>query len=153
MLQKKVNEKLAFGVPGDLYDNSPRTIDPYTVAGGAICRYYTVDPADPSKAVLGGEGVGAGLAINSKEYAIYGLEPSMAFRSGVVAQLMTEGRVVMALDVAVNVGDAAFYNKTTGEITAGTAGETKDGFVEIKGSKFVLVNALAGELSVLELNK
>lgn len=152
MFQKKVNKKLAFGVPGDFYDaDSPRRVDPKTVSGGAICRFYTVDTSDPTKAILGGTGVLAGIAINSKEYVVNGLTPSLAFRDGDKAQICSMGRIVMQLTTPVTVGMAAYYNTTTGEISAAAHASSIEGSVEIPDSVFVEVNALANELSVLQL--
>lgn len=150
-MQTTVNQKLAFGVPGSFYDNTGRRVDPYTVEEGAIALAYTVNSSDPSKAVLGGDGVFAGIAVNTKEYIINGVTASMAFRSGDIAQLATRGRIVLKLADAVTVGQACFYNETTGALKPGTAGATVEGFVEIKGSQFILVNALANENSVLQL--
>lgn len=150
-MQTTVNQKLAFGVPGSFYDDSPRRVDPYTVEEGAIGLAYTVNSSDPSKADLGGTGVFAGIAVNTKEYIINGLTASMAFRSGDIAQCATMGRIVLKLADAVSIGDACFYNETTGALKPGTSGATISDYVEIPGSKFVLVNALANEQSVLQL--
>lgn len=150
-MQTTVNQKLAFGVPGSFYDNSPRRVDPYTVEEGAIGLAYTVNSSDASKADLGGDGVFAGIAVNTKEYIIDGLTASMAFREGDTAQLATMGRVVLKLADAVTVGQACFYNETTGALKPGTAGATISDYIEIPGSRFVLVNALANENSILQL--
>lgn len=150
-MQTTVNQKLAFGVPGSFYDDSPRRVDPYTVEEGAIGLAYTVNASDPTKADLGGEGVFAGIAVNTKEYIINGLTASMAFRSGDIAQCATMGRIVLKLADAVTIGDACFFNTTTGALKPGTSGATVEGYTEIPNSKFVLVNALANEQSVLQL--
>lgn len=150
-MQTTVNQKLAFGVPGSFYDDSPRRVDPYTVEEGAIGLAYTVNSSDPSKADLGGDGVFAGIAVNTKEYVINGLTASMAFRSGDIAQCATMGRIVLKLTDAVSIGDACFYNETTGALKPGASGATITDYIEIPGSKFVLVNALANEQSVLQL--
>lgn len=150
-MQTTVNQKLAFGVSGSFYDNSPRRVDPYTVEEGAIALAYTVDSTDPSKAVLGGDGVFAGIAVNTKEYSINGIGASMAFREGDIAQCATMGRIGLKLADAVSVGDACFYNETTGVLKAGTSGATVSGYIEIPNSKFVIVDALANEYSVLQL--
>ena len=151
MFQKTVNKKLAFGVPGSLYDNSPRRIDPKTVSAGGIGLFYTVDTTDPSKAVLGGTGVLAGIAVNTKEYVVNGLSASTAFRAGDVAQLCSMGRIVLQLETPVTVGMAAYYETATGKISAAAPASSIEGSVEIPGSMFVEVNALANELSVLQL--
>ena len=93
----------------------------------------------------------AGIAVNTKEYIINGLTPSMAFRPGDVAQLMTMGRVYMQLDTEVQVGMAAYYSIADGSIKAAAPSSTIEGYVEIPNSTFVIANALAGEISVLEL--
>lgn len=152
MFQTTVNKKLAFGVPGSFYDaDSPRRVDPKTVSAGGIGLFYTVDTTDPSKAVLGGTGVLAGIAVNTKEYIVNGLSASTAFRSGDEAQICSMGRIVLQLGSPVTVGMAAYYNTTTGEIVSAAPSSSIEGYVEIPGSIFVEVNALANELSVLQL--
>lgn len=151
MLQKSVNQKMAYGVPGDIIDTFPRAIDPKIVSAGSIGKFYTINTANPERAVLGGTGVLGGIAVNTKEYIVNGLGASLDFRDGDVAQLMRMGRVCLQLPVAVTVGMAGFYNTTTGEITAAASGSEVDGCAEIPDSEFVLVNALANEISVLEL--
>lgn len=151
-LQKSVNQKLAFGVEGDFYDDSPRIVDPFIVSEGRIGLYYTVTSADPTSATPGGTGVMGGIAVNSKEYALLGTAPSLTFKAGVAAQLASRGRVIVKASTAVTIGQAGFYKTATGEIASGTAGASMEGFTEIPNSKFVLVNALAGEVSVLQLN-
>ena len=150
-LQTVVNEKLAFGVVGSFYDDSPRIVDPKIVEAGSIGCAFTLDASDPSKAVLGGSGVFGGIAVNSKEYTITGLGASLNFKSGDIAQLCSMGRIVIKAENAVSVGDAAFFNETTGEITAGTSGATIEGYTEIAGSMFVEVDSTQGGLAVLEL--
>lgn len=150
-IQTQVNIKQAFGVVGDFYDDSPRIVDPYIVADGAIGLYFTVSADDPKSATLGGEGVLGGIAVNSKEYALLGTKASLEFQNGAVAQLCSMGRVVVKSTNAVTIGQVAFYNTTTGEISAGEAGAEVAGSKEIPNSKFVLVNALADEVAVLQL--
>lgn len=149
--QTIVNQKLAFGVVGSFYDDSPRRVAPYVVANGAIANAYTVDPADSTKAVLGGTGVFAGIAVNSKEYVVNGLTPSLEFVSGAVAQLCTMGHIIIAAENEVAIGNAAFYNNTTGAIKAAAAGSSQAGYTEIPNSRFIFVTATAGEVAVLQL--
>lgn len=150
-MQKTVNTQLAFGVVGDFYDNSPRIVDPKIVSGGAIGLYYTIDTTNPAEANLGGTGVLGGIAVNSKEYALSGLEPSLSFTDGQIAHIASRGRVIVKSTTAVTVGQAGFYNTTTGVIASGTSGSSMAGFAEIKNSVFVEVNALANEVAVLQL--
>lgn len=153
--QTSVNQKLAVGVVGDFYDDSPRRVDPYTIASssaGAIGYAYTVDSTDPSKVNLGGSGVFAGIAVNSKERARAGLTASLAFKQYDEAELCTMGRIWLSIADDVTVGMAAYFNTTTGAIVAAASGETIDNCTEIAGSKFVLVDgSSAAPMVVLQL--
>ena len=153
--QTSVNQKLAVGVVGDFYDESPRRTDPYTIkssTAGSIGCAYTVDSTDPSKVNLGGSGVFAGIAVNSKEFVRNGLGASIEFKQYDEAELCTMGRIWLSIADTVTVGMAAYYNKTTGAITAAASGETLDGSVEIPNSKFILVSAASDSpMCVLQL--
>ena len=153
--QTSVNQKLAVGVVGDFYDDSPRRVDPYTIgssSAGSIAKAYTIDASDPAKVNLGGEGVFAGIAINSKERARAGLAASLDFKQYDEAELCTMGRIWLSIADTVSVGMAAYFNKTTGVITAAASGETIEGCTEIAGSKFVLVSAASdAPMCVLQL--
>lgn len=153
--QTSVKTKLAVGVVGDFYDESPRRVDPYTIkssTAGSIGKAYTIDSSDPTKVVLGGTGVFAGIAVNSKEYAINGLTASMDFSQYDECQLCTMGRIWLSIADTVAVGKTAYYNNTTGAIIADDAGETVSGYTEIKGSKFILVAGSSTEpMVVLQL--
>lgn len=150
-LQTQVNQKLAFGVPGSFYDDSPRRVAPYLVEAGTIGYAFTLNAADPTKASVGGAGVFAGIAVNSKEYVIAGLTPTLTFAGPAVAQLCTMGHINVVCDNAVTIGNAAFYNTTTGELHAAAAGAEVEGYAEIPGSKFIFVSATQGEVAVLQL--
>ena len=153
--QTSVNTKLAVGVVGDFYDESPRRVDPYTIkssTAGSIAKAYTIDATDPTKVVLGGEGVFGGIAVNSKEYAINGLTASLDFSQYDECQLCTMGRIWLSIADTVTVGMAAYFNKTTGVITAAASGETVEGCTEIPNSKFILVSAASDSpMCVLQL--
>ena len=153
--QTSVNQKLAVGVVGDFYDESPRRTDPYTIKSspaGAIGLAYTIDSTDPSKVNLGGEGVFAGIAVNSKEFVRHGLGATLDFKQYDEAELCTMGRIWLSIADTVAVGDAAFYNTTTGAIVAAASGSSVSDCVEIAGSKFILVSASSSEpMCVLQL--
>lgn len=150
--QSTVNQKLAFGVEGDFYDDSPRRVAPYSVEEGAVGLSYTIDANDPTKAVLGGNGVLAGIAVDSKSYPISALTPSLEFRAGAIAQICSMGHIVVKCTTAIAVGNAAYYSTTDGTLKADVTGETIEGYVEIPNSKFVFVTGEANEVGVLELN-
>lgn len=107
-----------------------------------IARAYTL--AEEGKVRMGGSGIFAGIAVSPKEYALRGgLTPSMALANGTAVSIADMGHIVVQVKETVSIGQAAYYDQTTGEI--GTSG------VEIKGSKFVFFDAEAGGLAVLEL--
>ena len=153
--QTSVNQKLAVGVVGDFYDDSPRRVDPYTIgssSAGSIGCAYTVDSSDPSKVNLGGSGVFAGIAVNSKERARAGLAASLAFKQYDEAELCTMGRIWLSIAADVAVGNAAYFNTTTGAITAAASGASVAGSTEIAGSKFILVGgSSSAPMVVLQL--
>lgn len=153
--QTSVNQKLAVGVNGDFYDDSPRRVDPYTIissGAGSIGCAYTCDTTDQTKVVLGGAGVFAGIAVNSKEFARSGLAASQAFSQYDECELCTMGRIWLSISGDVAVGNAAFFNTTTGAITAAASGATVSGSTEIPNSKFVLVTgSSSAPMVVLQL--
>lgn len=150
-LQSTVNQKLAFGVVGSFYDDALRSVAPYTVESGAIGLFYTVDPTDPGKAKVGGTGVLAGIAVNSKEYPIYGLDASLNFKAGATAQIARSGHIIVKSSTAIAVGNAAYYSTTTGEIQAAAPSSSVAGYVEIPNSEFLFVTGAANEVGVLEI--
>ena len=150
-LQSTVNTQLAFGVVGGFYDDSPRRVAPYSVSTGAIGLAFTVDPSNPAQATVGGTGVFAGIAVNTHEYPIVGLTPTLDFLPGAVAQLCTMGHIVVKSTTAITVGMAAFYNQTTGEIQANTSGSSVSGWTEIPNSQFIFVTGEANEVGVLQI--
>lgn len=150
-LQSTVNKQLAFGVVGSFYDDSPRRVAPYVVQGGQIGYAYTVNASDPTQATVGGTGAFAGIAVNSKEYPITGLDASLAFLPGANAQLCTMGHVLVVSTTAITVGMAAFYEQATGKIQAATSGSTVSGWTEIPNSQFIFVSGEANTIGVLQL--
>ena len=152
-LQSVENTKLAYGVPGSLYDDSSRRVAPYAVEAGAVAKAFTLSSTDNTRAVVGGEGAFAGIAVNSKEYIISGLASSLAFKSGDIAQLCTMGHVIVTCDNTVAVGNACYFKVADGTLHAAASGSTIEGYTESPGSKFVFVaGATAGDPVVLELN-
>ena len=152
-LQTVVNTKLAFGVPGSFYDDSPRRVAPYIVAAGSVAKAFTLDTTQLDKAIVGGEGAFAGIAVNSKEYIVSGISASVDFKSGDIAQLCTMGHVIVTCDNEVSVGNACYFKVADGTLHAAASGQTIEGYTEIAGSKFIFVaGAAAGDPVVLELN-
>ena len=151
-LQKVTNQYLAGGVPGDFAYNSPRVVKSYIVSGGSVGCVYTMNTANPGQATLGGTGPIAGIAVNSKEYSITGLTPTLEFSNGANAQICSTGLIWVVSTTAVTVGMAAYYNQTDGTIQANTPSQSLEGWTEIPNAQFVYVNTTgANNIAILEL--
>jgi hypothetical protein len=128
-----------------------------TLTGGTaeapakIARAFTYTDVE-GKAVIGGTGVFAGIAVNPKEYAMYNnFNASLVLPNGVAGQLCTFGHIFVRVTADISVGQAAFFSNTDGSIKGATAGTSVSGYTEIKNSKFVEVAVTAGKIAKLEL--
>jgi len=130
-----------------------------TLSGGVDAVNATIGVAYTSltaadEAGVGGSGVFLGIAVNPKEYATYNnFNATMEVPNGIGVQLCTFGRIFVRVVGNVSIGQAAFFNTSTGEIKGAAAGTdlSGSGFTEIKNSKFIVKAALATEIAVLEL--
>ena len=130
-----------------------------TLSGGVTAVNAKIGVAytsltDASEAGVGGSGVFLGIAVNPKEYARYNnFNATMEIPNGVAVQLCSFGRVLVRVSDTISIGQAGYFNTTTGEIKGATAGTdlSGSGFTEIKNSKFIVKSALATEIAVLEL--
>jgi hypothetical protein len=130
--QSTVNVELGFGVVGELFDNSPRRVQPAKIVSGSaannvIGRAFTVttaDPADGSSSLIaaaGGTGVFAGILCNPKAYALYGdgvstINPSLTLPNNIVAEFLTEGNLIIQVPAACSIGNQVTYNTSTGAL-------------------------------------
>lgn len=160
MVQKNVYTKQALGMEGEFYDDSPRRVSPYIVKGtdagvsAAIGKVFTVVDNANQKAVLGGAGKFAGIAVNPKNYPVLGgLNPSLDLADGTPAQLCRMGVLFVKSTTAVTPGQIAAYNNTTGEISSVAAGgNAPAGSTLIPNSEFKFFSAAVGEVAVLQIN-
>lgn len=130
-----------------------------TLSGGVTAvnakigvAYTSLTAEDEAK--VGGSGVFLGIAVNPKDYVRYNnFEATMEIPNGVGVQLCTFGRVLVKVSDTISIGQAGYFNTSTGEIKGATAGTdlSGSGFTEIKNSKFIIKSALATEIAVLEL--
>lgn len=129
--QSTINTELGFGLPGELFDNTPRRAAPwmlytashpeYNVPGRAFTA-TTADPGDGSAsaaAAAGGTGVFVGLLANPKVNAGYGdstgtLAASTALPNYAIGELVTMGHINVTVPGACSLGDQLTYNTTTG---------------------------------------
>lgn len=104
-------------------------------------------------AVLGGEGVFAGVLVNPKMYANYmNLEPTLNLPNGAQGGLCTFGHINIKPASAFSVGNIAAYDKLTGKINAYVNTEAVPAnSVVIPNAQFIKYSGQAGEIAVLEL--
>lgn len=130
-----------------------------TMSGGVdgvnakIAVAYTSNGTE-GEAVVGGDGVFLGIAVNPKEYIRYNnFEATMEVPNGTAVQLCTFGHIFVKVTADVSVGQAGYFNTSTGEIKGATAGTdlSGSGFTEIKNSKFIEISASAGKIAILQL--
>jgi hypothetical protein len=131
----------AFSGGVDVVTNSPRFACAFT--------YGLQD----GTAMLGGEGVFAGVLVNPKMYANYmNLEPTLNLPDGSQGGLCTFGHINIKPASAFSVGNIAAYDKATGKINAYVNTEAvPESSVVIPNAQFIKHSGNAGDIAVLEL--
>lgn len=121
----------------------------YASAGTEPNAPYAPAPS----AVMGGTGAFAGILVYPKANVNrLGLESAYYVPDGTPADLLSMGHVLVTVKDGATIGQVGIYNNTTGEVSAmNSGGSAPSGWTAIPGSKFVLKNAAAGELAILEL--
>lgn len=109
--------------------------------------------AENGQAVLGGEGVFAGVLVNPKMYANYlNLNPTLKLPNGSQGGLCTFGHIFVKSQSAYAIGNIAAYDKTTGVINAYVNAEAvPENAVVIPNARFIKYAGDAGTVGVLEL--
>lgn len=134
------------------------TVTPF--AGGAEPIVYNPKFAcafthgnEDGQAVLGGEGVFAGVLVNPKMYANYlNLNPTLQIPNGSQGGLSTFGHIYVRSASAYSIGNIAAYDKTTGKISAYVNTEAVPAnAVVIDNARFIKYSGEAGTVGVLEL--
>jgi hypothetical protein len=116
------------GVPGELYDDSPVIAATYTL-NSVLPAYnvigstaYTVQSQGFVQAGSGGAFGYAGILVDPKVYALYGvggqpLAPSLVLPNNGIAELLTMGTIFVILPAAANIGDWVIFDNTTGALS------------------------------------
>lgn len=132
--QSGVNIALGFGIPGELIVDGPQRVDSLTLnsAGGTIGLAFTksnsTNVATQGGTIVAGTSVFAGILVNPKVYASYGvsggnpLDPTMTLPAYAQGEFLTMGTIVVNIVGAANIGDLVQYNNTTGVLSAVTPG-------------------------------
>ena len=148
-LQTNVFNKQALGVVGEMADASPARVNSHVLLADSVIG--TAVTAGTDGVNKGGAGAFEGIIVNPKTLALQGgLSPNLIVKANTQIEACTFGRLYVAPTTATAVGNAAFYDTTTGEIKAGASGATIAGAKEIVGSKF-LTAGNANDVCVLQL--
>ena len=126
--QSAILNQQGFGVPGELFTDSPY-----------ICKTYTIDSASAAYNLIGstccsitseglceagsGGDLGfAGFLVDPKALALFGtggqsLTPSLSVLDQTIVECLTMGTIVVQVPAACDIGDLVVYDNTTGSIT------------------------------------
>lgn len=132
--QSTVSLQQGFGVPGELFTDSPWHVESYTI-NSALASYnvigatgYTVTSQGYAEAGNGGDFGFAGILCDPKNQALFGvggspLAPTLTLPNQSQAELLTMGSLIVTLPGAANVGDYIVMDNTTGALESVTAGD------------------------------
>ena len=136
--QSGINITLGFGIPGELIVDGPQRVDVLTLdaVGGSIgyafTKSNTTNVATMGGAIVDGTSIFAGILVNPKVYASYGvsggnpLDPTMYLQGNSQGEFLTMGTIVVTVIGSANIGDLVVYDETTGELAAIAPGASPD---------------------------
>ncbi len=125
--QSTVSINQGFGVPGELFTDSPWIAQSYTINTtshpeyniiGATCCTVT----SQGFCEAGGTGVFAGFLVDPKDIALFGaggipLNPTLTVPNYTQVECLTMGTIIVTLPASANIGDYVVYDTTTGAIS------------------------------------
>jgi hypothetical protein len=159
--QTAVSTLSGFGVPGELYTDSPTRAQSYilqsTTSSLNIIGATVFTVVSEGIAEAGGTGAFAGFLIDPKQYALFAsagqtLTPTLTLPNGTQADLLTMGDIIVTLPGAAAIGDVVIYNTTSGAISTVTPG-TSPGAGNAYANAFVNYQTVAGAgLAVITVN-
>ncbi len=159
MFQTKVNQELAAGVVGEYADVSPRREAGYILLSNGdvlptIACAFTISTDTEGAALIGGDGVFAGVLVNPKQFANYqGLNATLEVPSGLQGGLCTFGHIYVKPATAFEIGYVAAFDTTTGAISAYASDSDvpASGYTLIENARFIEYAGEADTVAVLEL--
>lgn len=159
--QTTVSRLSGFGVPGELYTDSPTRAQSYilnsTTSSLNIIGSTVFTVASEGIAQAGGTGAIAGFLVDPKQYALFAsagqtLTPTLTLPNGTQADLLTMGDIIVTLPGAAAIGDVVIYNTTSGAISTVTPG-TSPGAGNAYANAFVSYYTVSGAgLAVITVN-
>ena len=141
--QSTVSIDTGFGVPGELFTDSPWRVQSWTLSSTTSSLNIVGATAYTSIAVGVAQAGNtnatpiafAGILADPKNYALYGaggiaLAPTLQIPNNAQAELATMGTMVVSvLSSSANIGDYLIYDDTTGALTTmAPASECTDGY-------------------------
>ena len=119
-----------------------------------VARVFSQNTDIDNTFQLGGQGAMRGVLVSPKQYAnTAGLDASYEVPEGSAGDIAWMGNIVVKSAQAVAPGYVGIYNTTTGEIGANpTSANIPNGWALMGDSRYILHNAAAGGLAVLELD-
>ena len=126
--QSTVANQQGFGVPGELFTDSPWIAQTYTI-NSALSSYNnigstccTITSQGFCQAGSGGTLGFAGFLVDPKAIALFGtgsqpLAPTLNVPDFTIVECLTMGTIVVQLPAACAIGDYVIYDNTTGAIS------------------------------------
>lgn len=131
--QSSVFLQQGFGVPGELFTNSPQRAqtfnivsadEAYNIVGATCC---TITTPGNCQAGAGGALGFAGFLVAPKDYALFGgtqpLDPSLTMPNNSVVECLTMGTIIVTLPDGAVVSDLVIYDDTTGALETINVGD------------------------------
>lgn len=136
--QSSVALQQGFGVPGELFTDSPWRAESFTI-NSALASYnvigataYTITSQGLAEAGAGGALGFAGILVDPKNQALLGvagnaLGPTLTLPNQAQAELLTMGTIIVTLPAAAAIGDYVIYDDVTGALETMPPGPTLPG--------------------------
>lgn len=129
--QTTVSLAQGFGVPGEMFTDSPVQATPYTIYTASHPEYNIIGATcctvtSQGVCAAGGTGAFAGFLVDPKDQALFGaggipLNPTLGVPNYSIVECLTMGVIVVTLPAAAAIGDYVVYNTTTGAISTITS--------------------------------
>ena len=126
--QSTVSLQQGFGVPGELFTDSPWIAQTYTI-DSALASYNnigstccTITSQGFCQAGSGGTLGFAGFLVDPKDIALFGtgnqpLAPTLTVPNFAIVECLTMGTIIVQLPAAAAIGDYVIFDNTTGAIS------------------------------------
>jgi len=124
--QSSVFINQGFGVPGELFTDSPWIAQSYTINSGSAANNIIGSTCCTSGTqgfcAAGGTDVFAGFLVDPKDIALFGasgipLNPTLTVPNFTQVECLTMGTIIVTLPAAAAIGDYVVFNNTTGRIS------------------------------------